>query len=506
MLLESRENLKLPNHMWLCEESQDIKKQPVACLKLSNKANLLLLGMKVRRVDQLLKMQEKTLYEKLQAVYKEHSETFGLKGGFLEVGQEILNKLNPIREQLIKNDEQARKELKKALYCEPIPNLSAPSRQNKSSVESQSERHQAKTRIPDEQTKIPMEARNQKVLANLGLVHFIARRQAGLLASRGDPSLDIDDLIQAGCVGLIIGTDRYPDKNCPYENWIGWYIRKLIHQEIRQPSGLDISSYKRISKIRQVCKRLYGELRRDPTIDEVVSALDGISLPGQKIPWTKIRVEETFVEMHYWHHAVSLDEGRGGEEHGGDTVLDTIQSSDSYEKCERDIQSFQRRRLVEKILSSPTISKRQRLLIRLHWGLDGETHTLEEIGNLFGVSRAAVSAELKKILRSFATEKLWQEATDLCDGLKKPDHAARKNMWHREKPVKLQQSLQKAMAVCGTSAQKMSVDERKKIIAHLYLEGGVPFTEIQKTFRLQGGEKAVIQEFITERKEVLALH
>jgi RNA polymerase primary sigma factor len=501
-------NLKFPLRR-LGKEPQNNEQEPIASLSLSLKANMLLLAMNVRIVDQLLNISEKKLLESLKKVYEKNAEAYGLEGGFLEVWKELEEKLRTRREILRQMRKQADAEEKKVFFRAPIPVLAE--KESRGAITDLAQK--VLTPIPEEvipqkqeeQTvlKLPTEERNEKVLANLGFVSDIVRRHIGLLDSRQDPALSRDDLWQAGVEGLILGVERWETskKTCSFPTWIGWYIRKYVRKELLTASGLDKSSYFRILAVRKACERLSQDLDRSPTMEELLPELERTRNSTISCPWTAKRVEETFVEMHYWRHHGSLDE----EIDEGNTRQDTVEA-DGYGNWERQALDYAKSQLSELILASSKLSPKHRVMIRLYCGFESVPHTLQEIGEIFGVCREMVRKELEKVFCSLRTEKLWREAKEVMPSLSMPtDYKGRKN-YHPQKEMSDEQRkalVQHALSILQRKSLEEAPVPRRQLIHQLYVEEGMPFAEIRKALGMED-EITAISEFVEARKEALA--
>lgn len=232
-------------------------------------------------------------------------------------------------------------------------------------------------------------AREQMITANLRLVVKIAKEYEGF-------GLPLQDLINEGNIGLMKAVERFdPSKGSKLSTYASWWIKQAVKRALGNQSKtirLPLHLVDRLARMRRISKRYFEEFKREPTDQELAEELE-IALPRVRL----LRRASM--------RPLSLETPIGDDENSriSDIVADE-KASNPYDELE----DKTLKNLLPGLMKSLTF--REAEILKKRFGLDGSNGmTLEEVGELFGVTRERIrqlqNIALKKLRKRIEEDK-----------------------------------------------------------------------------------------------------
>ncbi len=223
------------------------------------------------------------------------------------------------------------------------------------------------------------EALNKMVKANLRFVVSVAKQYQ-------NQGLSLGDLINEGNLGLIKAAKRFDEtRGFKFISYAVWWIRQAILQALAEQSRivrLPLNKVGTISKISKAYHELEQEFEREPSPDEIAEQLD-------------VEVKEIFKSLKLQERHLSVDAPIGGD--SNNSLLDVLANKDNPSPDD-DLMRESLKAEINRVLSM--LTEREAEVIKLYFGLDNtHAYTLEEIGEMFNLTRERVRQIKEKAIR-----------------------------------------------------------------------------------------------------------
>ena len=225
------------------------------------------------------------------------------------------------------------------------------------------------------------EARKKLVEHNLRLVVSIAKIYNGY-------GLSMSDLVQLGNEGLMRASHKYDvDKGYRFSTYATWWIKQSMTRGIADQSRtirIPVHMHEIILKIKKASANYIAEHYGEVPTNEQLSKI--LNIPEEKIEFARKNMEIT----------VSLSTPVGADDNG-DTLGDMIE--DERQSVENDLEFIYMKELVEELLNTPSLTEKEKEVIKYRFGFYGKVYTLEEIGKTYHVTRERVRQIEARALR-----------------------------------------------------------------------------------------------------------
>lgn len=227
------------------------------------------------------------------------------------------------------------------------------------------------------------EAFNKLIRSNLRYVVSVANRYKGF-------GLSLEDLINEGNIGLINAIKRFePERGVKLITYAVWWIRQSIMHALadqRSTVRLPVKQAGLLHKISITYEKLRQEFKREPTTSELSERLNMKVTDIEKL----VRANRNYLSL---DATISSDD---------DTSYLDLLEEQSAVSVEDNVVQHSLEEEVEDLLAE--LDPRERDIIRMRYGFDGESMTLEEIGRKLGLSRERIRQIEKKVINRFRAE------------------------------------------------------------------------------------------------------
>lgn len=229
-------------------------------------------------------------------------------------------------------------------------------------------------------------ARETVVTYNLRLVVSVAKKYV-------NKGVDFEDLISAGHEGLLLAVDKYDYKmGLTFSNYAIWWIRQTITRSIANESKIiriPVHAYEYLLKIKKFMQNYYVNCGQIPSVETISKALN---------------LKEDVIEsvLPYIDDMVSLNDQINNDESNDTELIDLIK--DDYNLEEEMFEKNKNKEFRDYVFNYPYLTDREKLVLSYRFGFeDGQIHTLDDVGQVIGVTRERIRQIENKAIRRLRT-------------------------------------------------------------------------------------------------------
>lgn len=238
-------------------------------------------------------------------------------------------------------------------------------------------------------------AKSRLIESNLRLVVSVAKHYVG----RG---MNFLDLIQEGNLGLMHGIEKFdPDKGFKLSTYVTWWIKQSIIRSLADHSRtirVPVHVVELINKTKRISREMSLELGHEPSLEELADRMD----------LTPDRIAEI---LSYDNGLTSLDSKVGDDD---DSELSNFVKDDKIISPEQNANHIMMREELDKTLC--ILTDKEKTVIEYRYGLiDGQERTLEEIGQMYGLTRERIRQIESKAIRKLQNPKYKRMLTGFLE-------------------------------------------------------------------------------------------